>query len=148
MLLAEELRRVSEQPEEDAHELFRRMCFNALISNIDDHPRNHAIIAKNRKWKLSPAYDITPSTPISLDRRDLALTVGDMGRFANAENILSQCLRFLLKREDAKRLINEMEKYVKSNWHQIARKAGVSESDCELISGAFVYPGFSNNPSR
>ena len=36
------------------------MCFNALISNTDDHPRNHALIAKDKDWKLSPAYDLTP----------------------------------------------------------------------------------------
>jgi len=54
--LAEELRRVCAQPRLDAPELFRRMTFNALISNLDDHPRNHAVIAMNQDWKLSPAY--------------------------------------------------------------------------------------------
>jgi len=48
VLLSEELRRISSQPRADAAELFRRMTFNALISNIDDHPRNHAVIAMNR----------------------------------------------------------------------------------------------------
>jgi hypothetical protein len=67
------MRRIVEEPKKDAKELFRRVCFNALISNIDDHPRNHAIIAKEKNWKLSPAYDLTPSTPVSLERRDLAL---------------------------------------------------------------------------
>ena len=67
VLLAEELRRASAEPAKDAHELFRRMCFNVLISNSDDHPRNHAIIARNQDWRLSPAYDLTPSTPISID---------------------------------------------------------------------------------
>lgn len=62
--LVEELRRVSGEARTDAVELFRRMCFNALISNSDDHPRNHAIIAKGRDWRLSPAYDLTP-TPLS-----------------------------------------------------------------------------------
>ena len=89
VLLAEELRRVCAEPSKDAAELFRRMCFNALISNIDDHPRNHAIIAKDRDWKLSPAYDLTPTNPISLEHRDLALICGDSGRYANAENLIS-----------------------------------------------------------
>jgi hypothetical protein len=79
MLLAEALRRVSGKPEDDLVELYRRMCFNALISNIDDHPRNHAIIAHSRTWGLSPAYDLTPSTPVSLERRDLAMACGDRG---------------------------------------------------------------------
>ncbi len=54
VLMAEELRRVAAEPAKDAHELFRRMCFNALISNLDDHPRNHAMIAKERDWGLLP----------------------------------------------------------------------------------------------
>jgi serine/threonine-protein kinase HipA len=88
--LAEELRRVSSTPKKDAGELFRRMCFNALITNTDDHPRNHAMIAWDRDWKLSPAYDLTPLNLVSLERRDLAMTCGDAGRYANAANLKSQ----------------------------------------------------------
>src|SRR6202007_1840067 len=89
VLLVEELRRIVAEADKDARELFRRICFNALISNIDDHPRNHALLARNVDWALSPAYDLTPSPVVSLDRRDLALVCGDQGRFANAKNILS-----------------------------------------------------------
>ncbi len=92
--LVEELRRIIPEPKRDAAELFRRMCFNALISNIDDHPRNHAVIAKEKDWKLSPAFDLTPSPVVSQERRDLAMDCGDMGRYANAKNILSQHSRF------------------------------------------------------
>jgi serine/threonine-protein kinase HipA len=77
------------EPKKDAAELFRRMVFNALISNIDDYPRNHALLAKGRDWKLSPAYDPTPSPVVSQDRRDLAMEIGNQGRFANAKNLLS-----------------------------------------------------------
>ena len=142
VLLVEELRRISSQPRTDAPELFRRMCFNALISNIDDHPRNHAIIAMNTDWKLSPAYDLTPDTPISIERRDLALDCGDMGRYANAENLLSQSARFLLKPDEARKTIDEMEQNVKNKWYEIARREGVTEKDCEKIASAFAYPGF------
>ena len=140
--LVEDVRRVSSQPRLDAPELFRRMCFNALISNIDDHPRNHAMVAMDTDWKLSPAYDLTPSTPISVEHRDLALECGDMGRFANAENLLSQCERFYLKPDDAENTINQMEEYVKNNWYSVARREGVTEKDCEKISTAFAYTGF------
>jgi serine/threonine-protein kinase HipA len=143
VLLAEELRRVCAEPRKAAAELFRRMCFNALISNIDDHPRNHAIIAKDRAWNLSPAYDITPSRQVSLDHRDLAMTVGDLGRYASAQNLLSQCNRFLLDRSEAEAIVAQMEARVGSSWYKVARKSGVSERDCEAIKGAFVYPGFS-----
>jgi serine/threonine-protein kinase HipA len=142
VLLAEELRRVCAEPARNAKELFRRMCFNALISNIDDHPRNHALIARETDWKLSPAYDLTPSVPISMDRRDLAMQCGDAGRFANAANLLSQCTRFLLERDEASDIIDTMEKQVRGTWHATARAVGVSERDCERIAGAFAYPGF------
>jgi serine/threonine-protein kinase HipA len=143
VLFVEELRRVSADPRKDAKELFRRMCFNALISNTDDHPRNHAIIARSRSWRLSPAYDLTPSTPISIEHRDLAMAVGEAGRYANAQNLLSQSGRFLLEEAEARKIVVDMEAVVASTWYKVARAEGVTLSDCKKISGAFVYPGFS-----
>jgi len=142
VLLAEELRRISAQPKTDAPELFRRMCFNALISNTDDHPRNHAVIAMEQDWKLSPAYDLTPTPLISEESRDLTLICGDRGRFANAGNLLSQCERFLLGSEEAKAIIDDMEDIVRNRWYVIARREGVTDKDCEKIARAFAYPGF------
>jgi serine/threonine-protein kinase HipA len=143
VLLAEELRRIVSAPKDDARELFRRICFNALISNIDDHPRNHAFIAADQHWRLSPAYDLTPSPVVSQDRRDLAMECGDQGRFANATNILSQHARFLLEREEAQKIIINMRDQVDKTWHDTATVCGVSTKDAETIRGAFVYPGFS-----
>jgi len=142
VFLVEELRRISSQPKIDAPELFRRMCFNAMISNSDDHPRNHALIAPNLDWTLSPAYDLTPDPLINEERRDLALDCGDMGRYANARNLLSQSARFLLKPEEAKAIIDEMEEIVRNRWYEIARREGVTDKDCEKIARAFAYPGF------
>lgn len=143
VVLVEELRRIVEEPKKDAKELFRRVCFNALISNIDDHPRNHAIIAKEKSWKLSPAYDLTPSMPVSQEHRDLALDCGDQGRYANAKNILSQHTRFLLERAEAEKIVNDMKQQVETTWYDTARASGVSEKDAATIRSAFVYPGFS-----
>jgi serine/threonine-protein kinase HipA len=148
VLLAEELRRVSQEPKADALELFRRMTFNALISNTDDHPRNHAIIAADQHFRLSPAYDLTPFTPVSVERRDLALTIGDYGRYANAENLVSQAPRFLLERAEAARIVDDMEACVRTRWYAVARREGVSEHDCGKISRAFVYEGFRYSPRQ
>ena len=142
--LAEEIRRVSEQPKNDAAELFRRMTFNALVSNLDDHPRNHALLAKN-DWKLSPAYDITPQSASSKDRRNLAMICGSAGTYANRNNLMSQCERFLIDREEAKSIVRDMQDTVSKAWERIARKQGVTEADCESIRGAFVYDGFSHD---
>lgn len=141
--LAEELRRVSADPKANANELFRRMCFNALISNIDDHPRNHAIIAMDRHWRLSPAYDITPATPVSTEHRDLAMVCGDFGRYASAQNILSQAQRFALQPAQAEKIVSDMQARVRNTWYAVAREQGVSLGDCKVIEDAFVYEGFS-----
>jgi serine/threonine-protein kinase HipA len=142
VLLVEELRRASADPRRDAAELFRRMTFNALISNIDDHPRNHAIIAPGRGWRLSPAYDLTPSSPVGLDRRDLAMACGALGRYANARNLSSEAARFLLGQDEAGKVVDDMEQQIRSTWFETARGCGVSASDRTLIAGAFAYPGF------
>jgi serine/threonine-protein kinase HipA len=143
VLLSEELRRVVAEPKKDAAELYRRMCFNALISNLDDHPRNHALIAMERDWKLSPAYDLTPTPAVSIERRDLAISCGDLGRFANKKNLLSQCTRFLLNKDEAIAIITKMEEQVRSSWYNVVRATGASERDAESIKSAFVYEGFS-----
>ena len=142
VLLAEELRRVCAEPRQSTTELFRRMCFIALISNVDDHPRNHAVLARATDWSLSPAYDLTPAVPVSMERRDLAMECGDAGRYANAENLLSQSARFLLDVGEARALVDAMEAQVRGSWYAVARTAGVSERDCDKIASAFAYPGF------
>jgi serine/threonine-protein kinase HipA len=145
ILLAEEMRRIATEAKQDLRELFSRIVFNALISNTDDHPRNHALIAPDHNWGLSPAYDLTPAPQIGQDRHDLAMICGDRGRFANAANILSQHARFLLDREDAERIISELKQQVENTWYDTVRECGVSENDAETIRSAFVYPGFSRD---
>jgi hypothetical protein len=95
-----------------------------------------------REFRLAPAYDLTPFTPVSVERRDLAMSAGDQGRYAQADNLLSQCARFLLTRDEASHLIDAMEKLLKARWYPVARASGVSEADCQKISGAFAYAGF------
>jgi serine/threonine-protein kinase HipA len=142
LLLADEIRRVSSKPKEDLHELFSRMCFNAVVSNLDDHPRNHAILAKDKGWRLSPAYDLTPTPAIAQDTRLLAMTCGMQGRLARKENLLTTCERFLLSREDAQNIIAKMVGTVKTEWNNILHRAGASKKDCATIASAFLYDGF------
>jgi serine/threonine-protein kinase HipA len=142
ILLADEIRRASAEPAADLRELFARMCFNAAVSNLDDHPRNHALLAKNRDWRLSPAYDLTPAPVIAIDRRDLAMTCGKFGRHANRQNLLSEHGRFLLSKEEAIALLDGIVETVRLEWRSTMRRAGVSEEDCRKIASAFLYDGF------
>jgi len=146
LLLADELRRASASPEDDLRELFRRICFNGAVSNLDDHPRNHAVIAKDAGWRLSPAYDLTPSPVFAQEGRDLSMTCGAHGRIASKGNFLSECGRFLLEREDAQHIFDSVAQTVRIEWRALMRRSGVSDSDCGRIERAFVYEGLFFDP--
>jgi len=141
LLLADEIRRASADPETDLRELFGRLCFNAAVSNLDDHPRNHAIIAKGRDWRLSPAFDPTPSPVVALERRDLAMTCGRFGRHANRANLMSAHGRFLLSEAHAKAMLRKIVAIIRKDWRPTMRRAGVGKADCDLINSAFLYDG-------
>lgn len=142
LLLADEIRRVSLRPKEDLYELFSRMCFNALTSNLDDHPRNHAVIARDHGWHLSPAYDLTPSPVISKDERSLAMACGNYGKVARKDNLISGHARFLLSKEEAERIVDVMATNIEKNWYACFRRVGVAENDCDRVARAFAYEGF------
>jgi serine/threonine-protein kinase HipA len=145
--MAENLRKISCDTKKDLEQLFRRMVFNALITNNDDHLRNHAFIAKNKGWQLSPAYDLTP-TPMISTTRDLALVCGKYGRLANKRNLLSECGSFLLNRSDAEKIVDDMQTKVKNSWYATVRAEGVTEKDCEKIKTAFVCEGFNDENEK
>ena len=141
LLFADEVRRASGGPEDDLRELFGRMCFNAAVSNLDDHPRNHAMLAGGRRWRLSPAFDLTPTPAVARERRDLAMTCGHFGRYANRTNLLSGHGRFLLEQAEAEAAFERIAGTVRRSWHAEMRRAGVSDRDCEAIRAAFLYDG-------
>ena len=136
-LLADELRRWSDKPDDDRVELFRRIVFNAAVSNNDDHPRNHALRRTPRGWRLAPAYDLVPVPLVSLERRDLAMTIGSHGRTASIYNLLSHSDRFDLTVEAARREIEKMVATLRT-WREHFRGCGVSARDLEYIAPAFL----------
>lgn len=136
-LMADNLRRWSDKPEADCAELFRRMVFNAAVTNNDDHPRNHALLRRQKGWRLSPAYDLVPAPAVSLERRDLALTVGDYGRTASIYNLLSQAGRFGLSAEEARGQIDKLVDAVR-HWRDSFVACGVSAEDIDYIAPAFL----------
>ena len=140
-LLANNLRRWSDKPEVDCVELFRRMVFNAAVTNNDDHRRNHALLRRQRGWRLSPAYDLVPAPLVSLERRDLALTVGNYGRTASIYNLTSQAGHFGLSMEDARAEINRLVGVIRQ-WRETFYACGVSAQDLDYIAPAILPPCF------
>jgi serine/threonine-protein kinase HipA len=136
-LMADNLRRWSDKPQADCAELFRRMVFNAAVTNNDDHPRNHALLRRHKGWRLSPAYDLVPAPVVSLERRDLALTVGDFGRTASIYNLLSQSGRFGLSAQEARAQIDRLVEVVRG-WRDSFFACGVSLKDIDYIAPAIL----------
>ena len=146
MDLAHLLRRISSTPGEDARELFRRMVFNALVSNTDDHPRNHAMLGTaTGEWRLSPAFDLVPSSGRSLDDRELAMACGvtpGRERWASRLNLVSGAQHFGLGAEEADTLITGMKEIVVGRWEDHVRVQGGTVQDGRNIAHAIDYPGF------
>lgn len=142
LLLADELQRWSSRPRDDKAELFRRVVFNALISNNDDHPRNHAVVAAGTSWRLAPAYDLTPSPQPGREERDLALVCGVLGTRATRQNLVSASPRFGLTHEEATAVIDKMVGVVRTAWRTEVFAQGGTEMDCAGIAPAFVHVGF------
>jgi len=140
-LLADELRRWSIKSNQDRRELFRRMVFNAMVTNEDDHPRNHALLHTSGGWRLSPAYDILPGPKASMERRDLALQVGRFGRAASLYNVFSQCGAFDLTKDEAQAIVDGMLPIVRT-WREFFREKGVERRSIDMLEQAMLPPSF------
>lgn len=140
-LLADELRRWSRNPDQDQQELFRRMVFNAMVTNNDDHPRNHALLRTTGGWRLSPAYDIVPMPLVSQEKRDLALEAGRFGRAASLYNLLSRSEVFGLRREEAQAEIDRM-LVVVQDWRRHFTRLGVERQSIEMLEQAILPASF------
>ncbi len=121
----------------DRRELFARMVFNVLVSNNDDHLRNHAFLfdAKGGGWRLSPLYDVVPK-PQAAQQRMLHLSIGPQGRLARLDNALAGAGRFGLLPPDAVRIIDRIVRTVRG-WRDIYEGLGVPVRECDRVASAF-----------
>ncbi len=134
--IAEMIRRHSSAPIVDLHELYRRLVFNVLISNHDDHLRNHAFLRdKGNQWRLSPAYDLNP-VPSSETDGTLETAISEKGDEASLDLAMEAAQHFRLKREEAKAIIGAVAAAVK-DWPKLARKLGMGAADQKAYASAF-----------
>lgn len=125
-------------PEEDMKELWRRIVFTIMVSNTDDHLRNHGFIYERFKgWRLSPAYDINP-TPAEIAPRMLTTSIDFQDNSASLETAMRVANDFRLKKEEALSMIKEVASAVKQ-WRSLASELGLSKRECDRMSSAFVY---------
>ena len=111
-------------------ELFRRMVFNLLVDNTDDHEKNHALLrVPDSGYCLSPAFDVVPSAQ-NLGRQ--ALRVGAAATDSTLDNALSESAAFGLSRNDAAAIVAEICR-VTADWRQHLAREGVSKKDADTL---------------
>ena len=120
------------QIEEDLHQLWRRVVFNILISNTDDHLRNHGFILRDKGWRLSPAFDINPS----IDKEGLALNIDTDNNDLDIDLARSVDTYFRLGKKEMDTIIDEV-KSVISGWKKVATEIGIPRSEQTLLAAAF-----------
>ena len=118
--------------EEDLHQLWRRIVFNVLISNTDDHLRNHGFILTNKGWRLSPAFDINPS----IDKVGLALNIDMDNNSLDIDLVKSVDIYFRLGKKEMDSIIDEVKSGI-FGWKKIATEIGIPRNEQMLMAAAF-----------
>jgi len=136
--IADAIRQMSALPKEDLEALWRRIVFNVLISNVDDHLRNHAFLYLGLSgWRLAPAYDLNP-TPTDIKPRILSTAIDLIDPTASLEIALQVAPYFDLKILDAKKIIKEVGFAVRF-WHQEASNLKIKKTEIDRMASAFEH---------
>lgn len=125
-------------PASDIVDLWRRIVFSILISNTDDHLRNHGFLYERYKgWKLSPLYDVNP-TPLEVRPRILTTAIDFSNTTASLDIALSVSEEFGLTQSAAKKIAKEVGKAV-AHWRRAASLLKIKPSEIERMSSAFNH---------
>ncbi len=136
--IADALRRHGAAPREDLRQLWRRIVFNMLTSNTDDHLRNHGFLyAGAGGWRLSPAYDINP-VPVEVRPRILSTAISPDDPSASVDLALAAADYFGLKQKDARAVAAEVAA-VTSAWRRAAIDAGLTRPEIDRMASAFEH---------
>lgn len=122
----------------DAQALFRRLVFNVLISNVDDHMRNHGFLWQSRAgWGLSPAYDLNP-TPVDVRPRILTTNIDFDEGTCSIDLVESVSGEFGMNLADARTIIGEVGQ-VTATWKGAAAKMGARAQEIRRMESAFEH---------
>jgi serine/threonine-protein kinase HipA len=109
-----------------------------MISNVDDHLRNHGFIYEQHKgWRLSPAYDMNP-TPIEIKPRVLTTTIDLDDTTVSLQIAMKVAKDFRLTKDRALEIITEVRRAV-IQWRQVASNFGLTKRECDRMASAFEY---------
>jgi len=126
-------------PHKDIQQLFRRMVFNLVFRNVDDHLKNHSFIydKENESWQLGPAYDVTYALNplITFKATSRALSINGKRTEITQKDLLAVAEEFAIK--NPKGIIAEVQKLM-PRWSEIAIEFGILKSIVDRISGDLI----------
>ncbi len=133
--IAEAIETRSSHATADLRQLWRRIVFSILISNTDDHLRNHGFLHEGGDtWRLSPAFDVNPNPEPGPKHLSTAIDLAD--DTASISIALSVADYFRLSAEEANDIVAYVQAAV-SNWARVARQRGLSSQEIDAMSWAF-----------
>lgn len=131
--LADLIRQRFSNPTATLHELYRRLVFNILIGNTDDHARNHSAFWDGQALALTPAYDLCPQVRAGQEATQAMRLDGDEGNHSTLSNVLSICESFQLAPEDAKQTIEAIRNVVEGEWQNVCDEAQMTAVERERL---------------
>jgi serine/threonine-protein kinase HipA len=135
--IAETLEEHSPHAAADLRELWRRIVFSVLISNTDDHLRNHGLLKTSTAgWSLSPAFDLNPNPEGETKR--LSTAIDENSTVASIETTLEVAGFFGLTDKDARQIVAEVTAGT-DGWRDVARSSGLRKSEIEQMEPAFEH---------
>ena len=138
MEIADALRQHGARAEEDCTQLWRRIVFSVLVSNTDDHLRNHGFLYDRAGgWRLSPAYDMNP-VPADIRPRILTTAIDEADSTASLDLAFEVAPHFGLRPDKARAIVREAGMAV-TQWRETAASMGLSSKEIERMSSAFEH---------
>jgi len=126
------------QAKRDARELYRRVAFNVLVSNVDDHLRNHGFLRMGKTgWALSPAYDLNP-VPTDLKARVLTTNIDPDEATCSIDLLEASAGYFALSLTDARSILGQVAAAT-STWRSVAREVNASRAEMDRMASAFEH---------
>jgi serine/threonine-protein kinase HipA len=136
--IAEVIEERSSAATRDLQQLWRRMAFSVLISNTDDHLRNHGFLhVRGESWALSPAFDLNPNPDPGLKYLSTAIDFTDTR--ASVDTLMGVAGYFRLDADAALVVLAEVVHSVAA-WRDVARSHGLTNREIELMKPAFEHP--------
>ena len=137
-ILVDAIRRGGSQVDADLRQLWRRVVFNVLVSNTDDHLRNHGLLREAAGWRLAPAYDLNPM-PVDVKPRVHALAIDESETTASLDTALTVASAFgIAKLAEARSIAKEVGAAV-ARWRTVADAQGIGRAEIERMASAFEH---------